>query len=84
LIDTIKLDEIDIKERIKSDLDRLSKLQKFLLGTKEKIDIPSIDIRGYAKYVLKEGSDIEKRELLGCLRSKICLANKKITLRETV
>ena len=38
-------------------------------------------IRGYAKYVLKEGADIEKRELLGCLKSKICLANKKITLK---
>ena len=84
LIDKINLNEIEVKERIKADVERFSKLQKFLLGTKEKIDIPSIDIRGYAKYVLKEGSDIEKRELLGCLRSKICLANKKITLRETV
>ena len=57
-----------------------TKLQKFLLGTKEKIDIPNIDVRGYAKYVLKEGTDIEKRELLGCLKSKILLSNKTITL----
>lgn len=82
LIEKIDLNEIEVKEKIKADVERFSKLQKFLLGTKEKIDIPSIDVRGYAKYVLKEGSDIEKRELLGCLKSKICLANKKITLKE--
>jgi DNA invertase Pin-like site-specific DNA recombinase len=82
LIEKINLNEIEVKEKIKADVERFSKLQKFLLGTKEKIDIPSIDVRGYAKYVLKEGTDIEKRELLGCLKSKICLANKKITLEK--
>jgi site-specific DNA recombinase len=81
LIEKINLNEIEVKEKIKADVEKFSKLQKFLLGTKEKIDIPSIDVRGYAKYVLKEGSDIEKRELLSCLKSKICLANKKITLK---
>ncbi len=83
LIDKINLNEIEVKEKIKADVERFSKLQKFLLGTKEKIDIPHIDVRGYAKYVLKEGSDIEKRELLGCLKSRICLANKKISLNFT-
>lgn len=81
LIEKINLNEIEVKEKIKADVEKFSKLQKFLLGTKEKINIPSIDVRGYAKYVLKEGSDIEKRELLSCLKSKICLANKKITLK---
>ncbi len=82
LIENLNLNEIEVKEKIKADVERFSKLQKFLLGTKEKIDIPSIDVRGYAKYVLKEGNDIEKRELLGCLKSRICLANKKITLEK--
>ena len=80
LIEKINLNEIEVKEKIKYDVERFSKLQKFLLGTKEKIDIPNIDIRGYAKFVLKEGTDIEKRELLGCLKSKILLSNKTITL----
>ena len=80
LIEKINLNEIEVKEKIKADVERFSKLQKFLLGTKEKIDIPNIDVRGYAKYVLKEGTDIEKRELLGCLKSKILLNNKTITL----
>lgn len=82
LINKINLNEIEVKERIKADVERFSKLQKFLLGTKEKIDIPSIDIRGYAKYVLKEGSNLEKREMLGCLKSKILLSQKKISLEK--
>lgn len=82
LIDKINLNEIEVKERIKADVERFSKLQKFLLGTKQKIDIPSIDIRGYAKYVLKEGSNLEKREMLGCLKSKILLSQKKISLEK--
>lgn len=49
---------------------------------KEEYSAKDADIRNYAKFVLKEGSDIEKRELLRCLKSKICLANKKITLKE--
>ena len=80
LIEKINLNEIEVKEKIKADVEKFSKLQKFLLGTKEKIDIPNIDVRGYAKYVLKEGSDIEKRELLSCLKSKILLNNKIISL----
>jgi hypothetical protein len=80
LIEKINLNEIEVKEKIKYDVERFSKLQKFLLGTKEIIDIPNIDMRGYAKFVLKEGTDIEKRELLGCLKSKILLCNKTITL----
>lgn len=82
LIDRIDLNEIEIKEKIKSDLDRFSKMQKFFLGTKEKISMPSVDIRGYAKYILKEGTNAEKREILGCLKSRIYLAQKKITLKE--
>jgi hypothetical protein len=80
LIEKINLNEIEVKEKIKADVEKFSKLQKFLLGTKEKVSTDSVDVRGYAKFVLKEGTDIEKRELLGCLKSKICLANKKISL----
>ena len=79
LIEKIDINEIQIKEKIKADIEKFSQLQNFFLGKKEKVNIPSVDIRGYAKYVLKEGSDMEKRELLGCLKSKIILKNKKIS-----
>jgi len=80
LIEKIDINEIQIKEKIKADVEKFTNLQNFFLGTKEKPKISNIDIRGYARYVLREGSDVEKRELLGCLKSKILLKNKEITL----
>lgn len=80
LMDKIDLDEIGIKEKIKAEVERVKKFQRVILGTKEKIEVKDIDVRNYAKYVLRDGQDTEKRELLGCLRSKILLKNKLINL----
>jgi DNA invertase Pin-like site-specific DNA recombinase len=78
IIKTIDLDEIGIKEKIKLEVERFKKFQKVIHSGKEKIDATDIDIRNYAKYILQEGSDIEKRELLGCLKRKILLKNEVI------
>lgn len=80
LIDTIDLDEIGIKEKIKAEVERFKKFQRVILGSREKVEVGDIDIRNYAKYVLKEAPDLEKRELLGCLKSKILLKEKQILL----
>ncbi len=54
-----------------------------MLGFKEKIKTDKdTDIRNYAKYILKEGSTVEKRELLGNLRSRIEYKDKTLTLIE--
>ncbi len=74
------LDEISIKKKIKKEVTRFKKFQQSLLGTKEKIIVDNIDMRNYAKYVLKEAAGFEKRELLDCLTSRITLQNKKIKL----
>ncbi len=80
LIDTIDIDEIGIKEKIKAEVERFKKFQQAILGVKAKVEIAELDIRNYAKYLLREGADVEKRELLGCLRSKIVLSEKIISL----
>ncbi len=80
LIDQIDLDEIDIKDKIKQEIERMKKFQQILLGNSEKFEIKDIDIRVYAKYILREGTDLEKRELLGCLKSDILLKSKGIFL----
>jgi DNA invertase Pin-like site-specific DNA recombinase len=80
LIDKIDLNEIGIKQKIKEEVEKVKKFQRIILGTKEKIEVNDVDIRNYAKYVLKEAKDQEKRDLLGCLNSKIILKNKLISL----
>jgi DNA invertase Pin-like site-specific DNA recombinase len=80
LLDKINLDEIGIKEKIKLEVERFKKFQRVILRNKNKIEVGDIDIRNYAKYILKEGSVLEKRELLGNLRSKIVYKDKTLTL----
>jgi len=41
-----------------------------------------IDLKTYAKYLLKEGSVIEKRELLSCLKSKLVIKERKLLLEK--
>jgi len=42
-----------------------------------------VSIRQYAKYLLKEGSTSDKRELLANLKSKLNYKDKKIYILET-
>jgi DNA invertase Pin-like site-specific DNA recombinase len=81
LMEKISIDEIVIEEKIKSEIERFKKFQRVVLGNNDKMDIGNIDIRNYAKYILKEGTDIEKRELLKCLKSRLEIKNKMINLR---
>ncbi|MDP3769972.1 MAG: recombinase zinc beta ribbon domain-containing protein [Candidatus Sungbacteria bacterium] len=77
LIDRVDMDEIGVHGKIKEEVERFKKFQGSLLG---KIIAENIDIRNYAKYLLCEGTDAEKRGLLGCLKGKIVLATKTISL----
>ncbi|MHB9019835.1 MAG: recombinase family protein [Minisyncoccota bacterium] len=81
LMDKIDINEISIKEKIKTEVARFKKFQQVVLGIQEKINIADVDIRNYAKYILREGSDVEKRELLGCLKSKLEIKNKIVYLK---
>lgn len=80
LIQKIDIDDIGIKEKIKEEVERFKKFQQVVLGIKDKITVADVDIRNYAKYILREGRDVEKRELLSCLKSKISLKDKSISL----
>ncbi len=52
-----------------------------VLGHKREKAEMDVDVRNYTKYLLKEGSILEKRELLSCLTSKLLLKDKKLELR---
>ena len=71
-----------MKDKIKTEIEQHKKFQESVLGkvSKEKIKVKEIDIRNYAKYILREKSIWEKRELLSHLRSKLLLKNKEIKL----
>lgn len=80
LLDQININEIGMRDKIKTEVSRIKKFQQSVLGLKQEIQINDIDVRNYAKFILKDGTIDEKRELLSCFKSKILLANKVIHL----
>jgi len=82
ILDKIDLDELGIQNQFREEFERYSRFNKIILGIdnnkfeKQK----EINLRSYAKYLLKNGSLLEKRSLLSCLKSRLVMRNKKITL----
>ncbi len=83
LIDKISLDKLGIKERIENEIARYSKFRKGVLDiNEEEKDNKKVNAKNYVKYLLKEGTIYEKRELLFNLKSKLILKDKKIYLEK--
>ena len=80
LIDQVNISEIGMKEKIKYEVERIKKFNQSVLNTKQQIQIKDVDIKDYAKFILKDGLVEEKRELLTCFKSKIILKNKIVSL----
>jgi len=81
LMDKIDLDELGVASRIEQEIARFNKFRVGVLGHKKENSKADVDIRNYAKYLLREGTLIEKRELLYFLKSKLILKDRKISLQ---
>lgn len=79
-MDKIDLDELGVKSKVEQEIIRLNRF-KAMLGEKERNGNIDVNSRDYAKYLLKEGTLVEKRELLYFLKSKLILKDRKILLR---
>lgn len=81
ILDNVNINELGMRQRLEDEIARFNIFQRSVLGTTEKAkDTRDADIRNYAKYILKEGSVGEKRELLANLRSRIEYRDKKLLL----
>ena len=80
IIDQVNLDELGLRKQLKEEVDRYYKFQGILEIEKQKIETIDVDMRNYAKYVLKEGSVFEKRALLSHLKDRLIFTNKIVTL----
>jgi len=80
ILDKIDLDELGIQNQFKEEFERYSRFNKIILGIDDnKFEKQKeINLRNYAKYLLKDGSLLEKRSLLSCLKSRLVMRNKEI------
>lgn len=77
IIDKVDIDELAAVDRIKQEIERLKKMISSLGGHAATAKIaeimPDIDVYACAKYILKEGTREEKRDLLTHLRSELTI-----------
>lgn len=82
IIEKIDLNTIGVKQKLEKEMERLNQFRNKVLGlTEEEItDQKKLDLRAYAKYILKEGTIEEKRELMQSFKSKLILIDRKVVL----
>jgi site-specific DNA recombinase len=80
LTDELDLKKTPMQNKIKAEIRRFKKFQGMVTGKSHAIEVEDVDVQNYAKFLLKEGDDQEKRELLSCLKGEIQLREKTIRL----
>lgn len=80
LINDLDIKDLPMKEKINLEVQRIKDFYSMIFDEKTQIHIKNIDIRHYAKFILKRGSSDEKREFLSCLRGPIVLQSQKLAL----
>jgi len=81
LMDQIDLNQLGIQVKFNEELKRYNKFNRGVLGiNKSESKHLEIDLKTYAKYILMEGSNEEKRELIGCLQSRIKISGGSIVI----
>ena len=80
LLDSISIDEIGARHLIEREVARYNKLRAAMQDKSEKVKAGEMDIRKYAKYLLENGTPSEKRELLGHLKGRIIVKDRKVAI----
>jgi len=76
------MSELGISHRFKDEIDRYHRFRKVVLGMKNsEEETNKVDAKVYAKYVLREGNVLEKRELLALIKTKFAIKNKTVLIR---
>lgn len=83
LLDQIDFNQFGIRMKFEEELKRFNKFQRSVLGNSSSQNKhPGIDMKTYAKYILKEGANEEKRELMGCFKSKLKITKGVLTIEQ--
>ncbi len=84
IIDRLDMNEDDIKKKFEAEVVRLNKFQRSFVAASNgpKIKTKDVDFKDYARYVLKEGTMTERREFMGCIKSKLTVTKKVVALEK--
>jgi site-specific DNA recombinase len=78
---TLDLNEVQLNEKLNLEIKKFKKLQAMFLGKDSTAEIQKVDLRNYMKFILKDGTVLEKRLVLDCIKSNLVLKNKIISIQ---
>lgn len=81
ILENIDISQTGLQLKFEVEIRRFNKFNRGVLGIRNTpTKHEDIDLRTYAKYVLLEGTNEEKRELMGCFKSKVKIIDRKVRL----
>jgi DNA invertase Pin-like site-specific DNA recombinase len=81
MANSLELNEVQLTEKLNVEIKKFKKLQAMFLGQENTTEIQKIDLRNYLKFVLKDGAVLEKRLILGCIKSNLVLKDRRIEIQ---
>lgn len=82
MVSTLDLNEVQLNEKLNLEIKKFKKLQAMFLGKENTAEIQKVDLRNYLKFILKDGTQLEKRSVLGCIKSNLILNDKILTVQK--
>ena len=82
IIDQIDVNEFGIINKFQDEVKRYNVFQSRVLKIEGKQKNKDIDVKSYIKYLLREGSMSEKREILSCIKSKIVIRKSILSIKK--
>lgn len=81
-MDHINLNESGVKIKFEKELERYNKFNRGVLSMQNPNNgHTDIDLKSYTKYILKDGMNEEKRELMGCFKSRITVTKGVVEIQ---
>jgi Recombinase len=81
ILDKIDIHTLKVQVQFEEELKRHNKFQRGVLGlSKSDTKHEDIDTKTYAKYILKEGTNEEKRQLMNCFQTKLMITKGVLTV----
>ncbi|MBU0999368.1 hypothetical protein KKG24_03645, partial [Patescibacteria group bacterium] len=82
IIDKMSMDKSELKQKLQEEVARYALFQTGVLGEdlKQSKKHKDISIQKFAKHMLRHGTMLQKREILSCIKSRILLKDKKLSV----
>ncbi len=75
ILDELEIDHAVSKKKFQDELERNQRFMASMLGAEATTKMPRLDHKKYLRHVLINGTKEEKRELLSCINSRMCLGD---------